>query len=101
MEPVNVNGASFDKVIASGKVIVDFWAPWCGPCRMLAPVLEEIASEKSDIIVAKVNVDDEQQLAVKYGISSIPAVFYFENGTLKGRSLGYMPKADLITKLGI
>lgn len=77
-------------------VLVDFWASWCGPCRMLAPVIAEIAEERSDIKVGKVNVDDEPELAMQYRIEAIPTVFAFKNGTAVAKSLGYKAKADLL-----
>lgn len=101
MNIIHANKESFDKILSLPKVIIDFWAPWCGPCRMLAPVLEEIAEEKSDVQIVKINVDDNPDLAVKYNISSIPAILYFENGILKTQTLGYMEKDQLLTKLNI
>ncbi len=101
MEIIHVNKDSFDKVINQPDVIIDFWAPWCGPCRMLSPVLEDIARSFSQVQIAKVNVDDNPELAIKYGISSIPAIIYFKNGEIFSRTLGYMEKEQLISKLNI
>ena len=79
-------------------VLVDFWAPWCGPCRMLAPVLAEVAEAKGgQIKVGKVNVDEEPELAAKYGISGIPAMLIFINGEVAATSVGFKPKAELET----
>lgn len=85
------------EVLKSDKpVLVDFWAPWCGPCRMLAPFLAEIAEEKGDKIkVGKVNVDEEPDLAAKYGISGIPAILLFKNGQVVDTSVGFIPKQNL------
>ncbi len=85
------------EVLKSDKpVLVDFWAPWCGPCRMLAPVLAEVAAEKGDKIkVGKVNVDENPELAAQYGISGIPAVLLFKDGKVVATSVGFKPKPEL------
>ena len=85
------------EVLKSDKpVLVDFWAPWCGPCRMLAPILAEVAAEKGDKIkVGKVNVDEEQELAAQYGITGIPAILLFKDGKVVATSVGFKPKPEL------
>ncbi len=81
-------------------VLVDFWAVWCGPCKMLAPVIEEIAAEyEGKVKVGKVNIDDEQQLAMQYGIMSIPTVILFKDGQAVNKSIGVVPKENIVAML--
>ena len=82
-------------------MLVDFWATWCGPCRMLAPIVAEIAEERDDVTVGKVNVDDESELAARYGVSSIPTVILFKDGKVSATSVGYRSKAQLLAALGL
>ena len=94
------NKESFDAALAEGKLMmVDFWAVWCGPCRMLAPMVDDLA-EKYDgkVVVGKVNVDEEQELAIRYGVMSIPTVIFFKDGTEIDRKVGVMPP-DAFTKV--
>ena len=82
----------FDKALSQGKLMmVDFWADWCGPCRMLGPVIEQLAGQYPDVVVGKVNVDDEQELALRYGVMSIPTVIFFRDGKEIDRKVGVMP----------
>ncbi len=97
MAEITITNKNFDQeVLASDKpVLVDFWATWCGPCRMLAPIIEEIAESRSDVKVGKVNVDEEGELAVRFGISSIPTVMVFKNGDIAAQAVGYRPRAEI------
>ena len=101
MAELNITSANFkSEVLASDKpVIVDFWATWCGPCRMLGPVVEELAEEHPEIKVCKVNVDDEPDLAQQYGVMSIPFRVSFKNGQLPKSAVGVQPKESLLALL--
>ena len=92
---------NFDGLLESEKlVIVDFWATWCGPCRMLSPLLDEVEEEKADkITVVKVNVDDADEIAMRYRIMSIPTLIFFKDGRMVDRSVGAMPKSVLVDKI--
>lgn len=90
------------EVLHSDKpVLLDFWAEWCGPCRMLAPVIHEIAEERDDIVVGKVNVDEAGELASSFGIVSIPTVILMENGKVAAKAVGYREKQSLLDELGL
>ena len=92
---------SFDELLQSKKlVIVDFWATWCGPCRMLSPLLDEVEEEMADKIeVVKVNVDDADEIAMRFRIMSIPTLLFFKNGAMVDRSVGAVPKSALVEKI--
>ena len=95
------NLKEFNEKIASGRVLVDFFATWCGPCKMLAPILEEVDERKEagELLIVKVDVDEAGEIAAKYGIQSIPTLILFENGKAVKSQLGYMPKPQLLNFL--
>jgi thioredoxin 1 len=101
-ETINLNESNFDQeVVHSDKpVLVDFWAEWCGPCKLIAPLLDEIAKEKAGALkVAKVNVDDNQSLSFKYNIRAIPSLLLFKNGQLRDQVTGVTSKKDLLNRI--
>ena len=101
MSAINVNKNNFgQEVLNSDKpVLLDFWASWCGPCRMVAPVLEEIAAERSDIKVGKINVDQEPELAAQFGVVSIPMLVVMKDGRIVNQAVGARPKAQILAML--
>lgn len=94
---LNVTKENFDKEVlqAEGTVLVDFWASWCSPCRMIAPAVEKISEEHPDVKVCKVNIDDEQELAIKYGVMSIPTLMVVKNGEVVNTAVGLRPKEEI------
>jgi thioredoxin 1 len=102
MEPITITTENFDaEVLHSEKpVLLDFWASWCGPCRMLSPIVDEVAEERSDVKVGKVNVDEQPDLAAEFGVMSIPTLLLFENGKLVRQAVGARPKSGVLELLG-
>ena len=102
MALVHVTTDNFEtEVLKAGQpVLVDFWASWCDPCRMLTPIIEQLAGELTDVKVGKINVDEEPDLAARYGVMSIPTVIVFKNGEEAARSVGFKPKNELLKLLG-
>jgi thioredoxin 1 len=99
---IKLDESNFDREVIQNEkpVIVDFWAEWCGPCKMIAPLLDEIAREKADAVkVAKVNVDENQSLSLKYNIRAIPALLFFKNGQLRDQVTGVTSKKDLLNRI--
>ena len=101
MSVIKINKDNFEKevLMSDKKVLLDFYADWCGPCRMVSPLVDEIANEHPEYKVGKINVDDEQELAVAFQISSIPALFVIENGKVINNALGAIPKAQILEML--
>ena len=101
MSALNITLKDFEREVLNSdrKVLLDFWAPWCGPCRMVVPIVEEIAAERSDIKVCKINVDDEQELAAKYDIMTIPTLMVMEKGKILQQSVGAKPKNQILDML--
>lgn len=101
MSIIRITKDNFHSIVAeSGKpVLIDFWATWCGPCKMIAPIVEQIAAERDDIIVGKIDVDQEMELAMQFRITSIPTLALMKNGEMAATMVGYRPKADILKLL--
>jgi len=101
MSYINITNENFEaEVIRSDKpVLVDFWASWCGPCRMIAPSIEEIAEERSDVKVGKINIDEQPELAARYNVMSIPTLMVFRSGEVTDSAVGARPKAQILSML--
>ena len=97
MEAVTITNENFQSEVldAKGTVLIDFWASWCGPCRMLAPLVDQVAAEHSDVKVGKVNVDEQQKLAAQFGVMSIPTLIVFKDGQKVNESVGLIPKENI------
>ena len=104
MSVKEVNSSNFNEEVLASKmpVIVDFWAPWCGPCHAIAPIVEEISDEFAESLsVCKLNIDENMELAVKYGVSGIPSLLFFKNGDIEGKSVGVRSKGDILNEFGL
>ena len=101
MNTITITSANFEGITNQNEkpVLLDFWAPWCGPCRMLGPIIDEIAKENDSIIVGKVNVDEEPELAGRFGVMSIPTIVVMKDGKVANQSMGVQPKAAILSLL--
>ena len=101
MSVININKNNFQEVVmhSDKPVLLDFWASWCGPCRMVSPIVDEIAAERSDIKVGKINVDEQPELAAQFGVMSIPTLVVMKNGRIVNQTVGARPKAQILALL--
>ena len=99
MSILKLDANNFEQSISQGKAVVDFYADWCGPCRMLAPVIEEIAEERTDITVGKLNISDHPEVAAHFGVTSIPTLIFFSDGAEQKRIVGARPKKAILAEL--
>ena len=101
MSVININKNNFQEVVmhSDKPVLLDFWASWCGPCRMVSPIVDEIAAQRSDIKVGKINVDEQPELAAQFGVMSIPTLVVIKNGKVVNQAVGARPKAQILAML--
>lgn len=101
MSVLHIGKDNFEELVLKSekKVLLDFWATWCGPCQMIGPIVEEIAEENEHIVVGKINVDEEMELAIQFGVNSIPTLVVMEKGEKVGQLIGYRPKQDILKLL--
>ena len=100
MSVINLDKNNFKEIVNTDKIVlIDFWAPWCGPCRMVSPIVDEIADEHPEIVVGKVNVDDEAELAQEFGVMSIPTLIVMKDGAIVNQSVGAKPKEQILEML--
>ena len=100
MSVIAITKENYTSVVAENPlVLLDFWAVWCGPCKMIAPILEEIAAEREDVVIVKVDVDSEMELAMQFGVASIPTLVVIKDGSPVNKAVGYMPKEKILALL--
>lgn len=97
--PIEVTDNNFNEIISHQRVIIDFWAPWCGPCKMIGPTIEEVSREQENVVVGKLNVDEYPEIAGRHGVMSIPTLLFFKEGELKDSSIGVVSKNVILNKL--